>query len=55
MTTYGITNNARINLGLWEIPANIFDPVQWLPDWNASDWWTQFVPINPSPTPPGGR
>ena len=47
VTTYGITNNARINLGLWEIPANIFDPVQWLPDWNASDWWTQFVPINP--------
>lgn len=47
ISTYGITNNARINLGLWEIPANIFDPVQWLPDWNASDWWTQFVPINP--------
>jgi hypothetical protein len=47
IATYGITNNARINLGLWEIPANIFDPVQWLPDWNASDWWTQFVPINP--------
>ena len=31
ISTYGITNNARINLGLWEIPANIFDPVQWLP------------------------
>ncbi|AWY06520.1 minor tail protein [Gordonia phage Trine] len=47
ITTYGITNNARINLGLWEIPANIFDPGQWVAGWNASDWWTQFVPINP--------
>lgn len=47
VNTYGISNNWRINTGIWQIPANIFDPAQWLPNFNVSDWWTHFVPVNP--------
>lgn len=47
VTIYGLTNNARINLGAYEIPANFFNPAAWVAGWNAADWWTHFVPINP--------
>lgn len=47
VNTYGISNNWRINSGIWEIPGNIFDPGAWLPDFNIGDWWTHFVPVNP--------
>jgi len=47
VNTYGLSNLWRIQSGIWEIPANIFDPLAWLPDFDLGNWWTTMVPVNP--------